>query len=69
MRAGSDLDFALSGWVAGPDERPIELHEWNNLEQQYLVSASSSSSSSSAGWTCLLSAIQAHVPIRSCFDI
>jgi hypothetical protein len=35
--AGSDLDFALAGWVPGPDDRQIELYEWNNLEQQYVV--------------------------------
>lgn len=36
--AGSDLDFALAAWVSGPDGRQIELHEWNPLEQHYLVS-------------------------------
>lgn len=35
--AGSDLDFALAGWVLGENDRQIELYEWNNLEQQYVV--------------------------------
>lgn len=28
LPAGSDLDFALAGWVLGPDDRQIELYEY-----------------------------------------
>jgi hypothetical protein len=37
--AGSDIDFALAGWVMTPEDRQLELHEWTNLEQQHVVSA------------------------------
>jgi hypothetical protein len=36
--AGSDIDFALAGWVLTPENRQLELHEWTNLEQQHVVS-------------------------------
>jgi hypothetical protein len=37
-RTGSDIDFALNGWVNdAATGRQLELHEWAPLEQQYLV--------------------------------
>jgi len=39
LHAGSDLDFALAGWVLDAEQQQSELHEWNGLEQQCLVSS------------------------------